>query len=246
VTALTIVLPCYDEAERLPEALERYLAHFPGGVDGVELLVVDDGSRDQTRAVAEQVAARDPRVRVLHRRPNRGKGFAVRTGMLAGRGERLVFTDADASYGPDEVERVVRALDHAAVAIGRRGELLLAGPLLRRLASRVFNLAMRLLLGLPFHDTQCGLKAFRRDAARELFGRAMVDGFAFDAETLFLARRLGLAVVEVPVSPEARDGSKVRLAVDALRMLRDMWRVRRTAAAGRYEDAPTAISDPAG
>jgi len=241
VTALTIVLPCYQEAERLPRALERYLAHF----SAVELLVVDDGSSDQTLAVAEAVAARDRRVRAIRCPTHRGKGFAVRTGMLAGRGDRLVFTDADASYGPEQVERVLRALDGAAVAIGRRGDLETSGPLLRRLASRVFNRAMRLLLGLPFRDTQCGLKGFRREAARELFGRTRVDGFAFDAEVLFLARRLGLAVAEVPVSPEVRDGSKVRLAVDALRMLRDTWRVRRAAAGGAYDQAAASASQRA-
>jgi len=245
VTALTIVLPCYQEADRLPTALERYLAHFSAGVRGVELLVVDDGSTDQTLAVAEAIAARDRRVRVLRCPTHRGKGFAVRTGMLAGRGDRLVFTDADASYGPDQVERVLRALDGAPVAIGRRGDLETSGPVLRRLASRVFNQAMRRLLGLPFRDTQCGLKGFRRDAARELFGRTRVDGFAFDAEVLFLARRLGLTVAEVPVSAELREGSKVRLAVDALRMLRDTWRVRRAAAGGLYDRAVAPVRGPA-
>ena len=156
-----------------------------------------------------------------------------------------MFTDADGSYDPDQVERVLHALDGAPVAIGRRGELETSGPVLRRLASRVFNQAMRRLLGLPFRDTQCGLKGFRREAATELFGRTKVDGFAFDAEVLFLARRLGLTVAEVPVSPEMRDGSKVRLAVDALRMLRDTWRVRRAAAAGAYDQAATPASDPA-
>jgi dolichyl-phosphate beta-glucosyltransferase len=245
VTALTIVLPCYQEAERLPTALERYLAHFSAGRLGVEVLVVDDGSTDHTLAVAEAIAARDRRVRVLRCPTHRGKGFAVRTGMLAGRGDRLVFTDADGSYDPDQVERVLHALDGAPVAIGRRGELETSGPVLRRLASRVFNQAMRRLLGLPFRDTQCGLKGFRREAATELFGRTRVDGFAFDAEVLFLARRLGLTVAEVPVSPEMRAGSKVRLAVDALRMLRDTWRVRRAAAAGAYDQAATPASDPA-
>jgi glycosyltransferase involved in cell wall biosynthesis len=245
VTALTIVLPCYQEAERLPAALEGYLAHFATGGADVELLVVDDGSTDQTLAAAEAAAGRDRRVRVLRCPAHRGKGFAVRTGMLAGRGDRLVFTDADGSYGPDEVERVLRALDGAPVAIGRRGDLETSGPLLRRLASRVFNRAMRRLLGLPFRDTQCGLKGFRREAAKELFGRTRVDGFAFDAEVLFLARRLGLTVAEVPVSPEMREGSKVRLAVDAVRMLRDTWRVRRAAAAGAYDPAATPVRGPA-
>jgi dolichyl-phosphate beta-glucosyltransferase len=245
VTAVTIVLPCYQEAERLPAALDRYLAHFSAGRLGVEVLVVDDGSTDHTLAAAEAIAARDRRVRVLRCPTHRGKGFAVRTGMLAGRGDRLVFTDADGSYDPDQVERVLHALDGAPVAIGRRGELETSGPVLRRLASRVFNQAMRRLLGLPFRDTQCGLKGFRREAATELFGRTKVDGFAFDAEVLFLARRLGLTVAEVPVSPEMRAGSKVRLAVDALRMLRDTWRVRRAAASGAYDQAATPASDPA-
>jgi hypothetical protein len=123
------------------------------------------------------------------------------------------------------------------VAIGARlGSQAGAGPPLRRLASRVFNRVMRLLLGLPFTDTQCGLKGFRRDAAEAVFRRARVDGFAFDAETLLVARRLGIEVVEVPVRAEERQGSKVRLGGDALRMLGDVWRMRRAAAAGAYDE----------
>jgi dolichyl-phosphate beta-glucosyltransferase len=246
VTALTIILPCYNEAERLPDALATYLAAFPLDPGAVEVLVVDDGSTDATLAVAGAVAAVDARVRVLRAHPNHGKGFAVRTGMLAARGERVVFTDADGSYTPAEVERVARALTGADVAIGaRRGLDEPGGPVLRRLASRVFNLAMRLVLGLPYPDTQCGLKGFRRGAARQLFERARVDGFAFDAEALFLAGRLGLEVTEVPVRAEERDGSKVRLAADALRMLRDMWGVRRAARAGLY-DRREQVRDPTG
>ena len=109
-------------------------------------------------------------------------------------------------------------------------------PLLRRLASPVFNRAMRLLLGLPYADTQCGLKGFRRDAAEALFGRARVEGFAFDAEVLLIASRLGIEVVEVPVVAEDRQGSKVRLGGDALRMLGDVWKVRRAAADGAYDE----------
>jgi glycosyltransferase involved in cell wall biosynthesis len=239
VTALTIILPCFNEAARLPTALAAYLDWFPVGPDQVEVLVVDDGSTDDTLAVADAAAAVDPRVRVLRSQPNCGKGFAVRTGMLAARGDLVVFTDADGSYTPAEVERVAQALASADVAIGARGDPDAGdGPVLRRLASRVFNRAMRLLLSLPYQDTQCGLKGFRREAARELFTRARVDGFAFDAEALFLAGRLGLEVAEVPVRAEERHGSKVRLAVDALRMLRDMWGVRRAAQAGGYDLSP--------
>lgn len=245
MTTLTIILPCFNEAGRLPIALATYLAWFPASPDEVEVLVVDDGSTDTTLAVADTAASGDPRVRVLRTRTNHGKGSAVRTGMLAARGDRVVFTDADGSYAPAEVERVAAALAGADVAIGARGDLDAgSGPVLRRLASRVFNRAMRLLLGLDFHDTQCGLKGFRREAAEAVFRRARVDGYAFDAEALLLAHRLGLEVVEVPVRAEDRAGSKVHLAGDAVRMLADVWAVRRAAARGAYDEAP--VRDPAG
>ncbi|HEX2373340.1 MAG TPA: dolichyl-phosphate beta-glucosyltransferase [Actinomycetota bacterium] len=233
---LSIVLPCLDEAERLPGTLAAYLTWFPPSRAEVELIVVDDGSTDGTTAIADQVAAGDPRVLVVRTTRNRGKGYAVRTGIQAAQGELVVFTDADGSYGPEQLERVVAALEQAPVAIGARlGSQAGAGPPLRRLASRVFNRIMRLLLGLPFSDTQCGLKGFRRDAAEAVFQRTRVDGFAFDAEALLVARRLGIEVVEVPVRAEERQGSTVRLGGDALRMLADVWKVRRAAARGAYD-----------
>jgi dolichyl-phosphate beta-glucosyltransferase len=233
--ALSLIFPCYNEAERLPRTLASYLAALSPRPGEVEVLVVDDGSTDQTAAVASDIAADDARVRVVGGRANRGKGFAVRTGVLAAEGQLIVFTDADGSYGPCEVDRVVAALADAPVAIGSREVGAATGPLARRLASRQFNHAIQRLLGLPFHDTQCGLKGFRRQAALELFGRARLDGFAFDAEVLFLARRLGLRVEEVHMQAEEREGSKVRLAVDALRMLRDVLKVSRRAATGGYD-----------
>jgi glycosyltransferase involved in cell wall biosynthesis len=244
MTRLSVVLPAFDEADRLPRALTGYLAWLP---EDAELVVVDDGSTDGTREITDAAAARDARVRVLHSTRNHGKGYAVRTGILAAAGELIVFTDADGSYGPAEIDRVTAALERAPIAIGVRRAELAAGRLVRRLASRGFNLAMRSLLGLPFDDTQCGLKGFRRDAAAAVFGRARLDGFAFDAEALFLARRLGIEVVEVPVIADHQEGSKVRLAVDALRMLTDMRRVRRAAARGLYDDASQLPGpDPAG
>ncbi|HZD70053.1 MAG TPA: dolichyl-phosphate beta-glucosyltransferase [Actinomycetes bacterium] len=242
--ALSIVFPCFNEAGRLPHTMERYQASFPEDPAAVEFVIIDDGSTDSTFAVAEKTATGDPRVRVLRSEPNHGKGFAVRIGVLSAEGELVVFTDADGSYGPEQLARVVRALERAPVAIGSRTATTETaegpaappvGPALRRAASRVFNAAMRLTLGVPFQDTQCGLKGFRRDAARALFGRARMDGFAFDAEILFLARRLGYEVIEVPVRATDRDGSKVRLAVDAIRMLGEVWSVRRAAARGAYD-----------
>jgi dolichyl-phosphate beta-glucosyltransferase len=244
-SSLSIVLPCLDEAERLPGTLAAYLAHFPPTRAEVELIVVDDGSTDGTTAIADQIAAADPRVRVVRTPHNHGKGYAVRIGIQAAQGELVVFTDADGSYGPEQMERVVAALERAPVAIGARlGSQPGGGSPLRRLASPVFNRVMRLLLGLPFSDTQCGLKGFRRDAAEALFQRARVDGFAFDAEALLVARRLGLEVVEVPVTAEERQGSKVRLRGDVLAMLADVWKVRRAAARGAYDE--TRVRDVAG
>jgi dolichyl-phosphate beta-glucosyltransferase len=236
--ALTLILPCYNEAERLPGTLGAYLDRLSRVPGQVEVLVVDDGSTDATFAVASAIAAGDARVRVLRTEPNHGKGFAVRAGMLTGHGELVVFTDADGSYGPGDVERVAAALAGAPVVIGSRDLRSSDGSPTRQLASKLFNLAIRALLGLPFRDTQCGLKGFRRQAALEVFGRARIDGFAFDVEVLYLARRLGLPVAEVEVRAQERDGSKVRVVVDAVHMLREALMVRRADAAGAYDRSP--------
>ena len=226
--ALTVILPCYNEAERLPGTLQVLLAHLSSAPGEVEVLVVDDGSTDATVTVAEAAAAADRRVRVrvLSYQPNRGKGFAVRTGMLAARGELVIFTDADGSYRPSDLDRIMGALAQAPVAIGTRASA--SGPVARRAASRVFNLAIRGALGLPFGDTQSGLKGFQRAAAQEIFSQARVDGFAFDVEVLWLARQLGLEVTEVDVQALERQGSKVQMLADALAMLGEVWTVRRT------------------
>jgi dolichyl-phosphate beta-glucosyltransferase len=238
--ALTVILPCYNEAERLPGTLQALLAHLSAAPGEVEVLVVDDGSTDATVTVAEAVAATDRRLRVLSYGPNRGKGFAVRTGMLAAQGDLVVFTDADGSYQPSDLDRIVAALDQAPVAIGSRAGGA-NGSLARRAASRVFNLAIRGSLGLPFGDTQSGLKGFRRPAAQQIFSQTRVDGFAFDVEVLWLARQLRLEVTEVQVQALERQGSKVQMVADALEMLGEVWTVRRartTCADGEVGSAP--------
>ena len=242
--ALTVILPCYNEAERLPGTLQALLAHLSAAPGEVQVLVVDDGSTDGTVAVAEAVAAVDGRVKVLSYRPNRGKGFAVRTGMLAAQGELVVFTDADGSYQPGDLDRIVAALGQVPVAIGTRaGDA--SGPVARRVASRVFNLAIRGALGLPFGDTQSGLKGFRRAAAQQIFGQARVDGFAFDVEVLWLARQLRLEVAEVRVQAMEREGSKVQMVADALEMLGEVWTVRRARTSYAHGKSTSAGVPPA-
>ena len=241
--ALTVILPCYNEAERLPGTLQALLTHLSAAPGKVEVLVVDDGSTDATVTVAEAVAAADRRVRVLSYGPNRGKGFAVRTGMLAAQGDLVVFTDADGSYRPGDLDRIVEALDQAPVAIGSRaGDP--SGPVARRAASRVFNLAIRGTLGLPFGDTQSGLKGFRRPAARQIFRQARVDGFAFDVEVLWLARQLRLEVTEVQVQAMERQGSKVQMVADALEMLGEVWAVRRARTSRAHAEGGSAPIPP--
>jgi glycosyltransferase involved in cell wall biosynthesis len=242
-TALTVILPCYNEAERLPQTLQALLAYLSGIPGQVEVLVVDDGSTDATVMAADAVAAVDRRVRVLSHQPNRGKGFAVRTGMLAAEGELIVFTDADGSYGPSDVDRIVRALARAPVAIGARTSGT-SRQVARRTASRVFNLAIRSSLGLPFGDTQSGLKGFRRAAARQIFSQTRVDGFAFDVEVLWLARQLKLDVAEVAVQAMERQGSKVRMLADALGMLREVRAIGRVRTNGASVDVGKASNPP--
>jgi len=241
--ALTVILPCYNEAERLPGTLQALLTHLSAPPGKVEVLVVDDGSSDATVTVAEAVAAADRRVRVLSYGPNRGKGFAVRTGMLAAQGDLVVFTDADGSYQPSDLDRIVGALDRAPVAIGTRaGDP--SGPIARRAASRVFNLAIRGTLGLPYGDTQSGLKGFWRPAAQQIFSQARVDGFAFDVEVLWLARQLGLEVAEVRVQAMERQGSKVQMVADALEMLGEVWAVRRARTSRAHAEGGSAPIPP--
>jgi glycosyltransferase involved in cell wall biosynthesis len=240
IRSLSIVIPAYDEADRLPATLERvmrFLAEQP--LDAFEVLVVDDGSRDATAAAAESAAARWPQVRLLRNPGNRGKGYAVRHGMLEARYDWILFTDADLSAPIEEFTRLEAAIARtgAAAAIGSRGlDSALIGvhqPGLRETAGRFFNLVMRLATGLPFKDTQCGFKLFRRDAAREIFSRQLLERFGFDVEILFIARLMKIPVVEVPVRWDHVEGSKVSLLA-GLNGFVDIWRVLRNYWAGRY------------
>ena len=234
---LSVVVPAYGEAERIGATiagLRNALSPIEG--DGVELIVVDDGSTDGTSAAAREAGA--DQVVTLPR--NRGKGAAVRTGMLVGRGRTIAFTDADLSYAPDQVLRLLAEVEAGwDVVVGSRKHIetnvLVQGRRLRELSGRVFNvLTLGVLLG-QYRDTQCGLKAFRSDVARRLFSNARIDGFAFDVEIFHLIERYRLSLLEIPVDLANSETSTVRVGVEVVRMLRDLFRVRRWASQGVYD-----------
>jgi glycosyltransferase involved in cell wall biosynthesis len=233
--SISIIVPAYNEEKRLPsslEAIESYLSRTHW--DFAEVVVVDDGSRDRTAQVA-----RDGGARVVANPGNRGKGYTVRHGILEAKGEWALVTDADLSSPIEELDNLWRAAarEKAQVAIGSRAmDRSLIGvhqPLFRESVGRFFNLAMRLITGLPFRDTQCGFKLFETRAAREIFARQRLDGFGFDVEVLYIARSLGFAAVEVPVKWNDVAGTKVSLWRGVAAFL-DPLKVRWYGATGRY------------
>lgn len=229
---LSIVVPAYNEEQRIGSSLERMLAYFAHRA--VEILVVDDGSTDATAAVVQRAAAQHGCVQLLGYGQNRGKGFAVRYGMLRARAPRVLFSDADLATPIEEVEKLEACLDDGYdIAIGSRdvkgSQLLKRQSLLREYGGRLFNRMVRIVAVPGIHDTQCGFKLFTRPAAQAIFQRCKVDHFAFDVEVLYLAIRLfGFRVAEAPVRWAHQEGSKVRFLRDARRMILTLVGIRLT------------------
>jgi dolichyl-phosphate beta-glucosyltransferase len=238
--SISIVIPAYNEERRLAATLDSVLAYLaPKGWRFIEVLVVDDGSTDGTARLVERFAAKHPAVRLVRNPGNRGKGYSVRHGMLEAKGDWILFTDADLSAPIHELDRLLAGSEGGAeVVIGSRAlNRSLIGvhqSFFRESAGRIFNLCTRVLLGLPFHDTQCGFKLFGARAAREVVRRQRLERFGFDAEVLFIARRLGFRAVEVPVRWNHSEGTKVSMFRDSLNMFLDLLRVRWNSLVGRY------------
>lgn len=235
---LSVVVPAFQEGMQAGRAV-RELRHALAAVaadGGLEIVVVDDGSTDATADAARAAGA--DQVLVLPR--NRGKGAAVRTGMLAARGRTIVYTDADLSYPPVQILGLLELVEDGwDVVVGSRRHVdtttLVRARRLREVTGRVFNaLTSAVLLG-QYRDTQCGLKAFRSDVARVIFSKQRLDGFAFDVEIFHLAERYRLSLTEAPVTLANSTRSTVRVVDAALRMMRDLARVRRWAASGVYD-----------
>ena len=231
----SVTIPCYNEASRIGETVRAILEYLETECPDAELIVVNDGSTDTTSTIVrEALSAAKIQNQLLENFPNRGKGAAVRTGLLAATKPIGLFFDADLSTPLTEIPKVIEPIANGDVdlAFGSRAlDRKLIGvhqPWRREQAGRVFNLIVKLATGMPFWDTQCGFKAFRLDVCRPILEKAHTIGFAFDVELLFRAHRAGLRLREVPVCWNHAEGSKVRVIHDSLAMLREVIALRMT------------------
>ena len=241
--ALSIVIPAYNEESRLGDSIRKILGYVQREELNTELIIVDDGSTDSTTQIAKQACAESPTIdtKVIRYKENRGKGFAVKTGMIASESDIVLFSDADLSSPIEELPKLVdpirtgkldvafgsRALDRNLIGVHQ--------PWRREQGGRVFNLFVRTLTGLPFWDTQCGFKAFNMKKFRPLLNVMTIDRFGFDVEFLFIAHHAGLRLKEIPVRWNDCDGSKVNVLRDSLRMFSEIRQIRQNSKREIYE-----------
>jgi len=228
---LSVVVPCYNEEQRLPRTIELIERYLDARGEPYELILVDDGSADETRKVMDEAAARHPAVKIVLLPKNRGKGRALAEGVQVSRGETVLVTDADLSTPIDELPKLEAALAKGAgVAIGSRAvrgsRVELAQPIYRVLMGKVFNLIVQAVLLPGIWDTQCGFKLFRGDIARDVFAGLTTDGFGYDPEVLYLAKKKGMRIAEVPVVWRNSAPTKVSAVRSSLDMFRHVLRVR--------------------
>jgi dolichyl-phosphate beta-glucosyltransferase len=237
---ISIVIPAYNEGARIGKALREVLHCVHQRDWHAEILVVNDGSTDRTASMVEEFAQAHPEVRLLNNDRNRGKGFSVRHGVLHAVGEIVMFTDADLSAPMEEAELLFTALHQGAdIAIGsrwlERNRQTLKQPLYRQFFGRCFNAITRLVMGLPFADTQCGFKAFRRPVAQTIFQLQRIERWGFDPELLFIALKRGYKIQEVPVTWGHDERSRLSYLKDGIKMLEEIAYIRWEAFAGAYD-----------
>jgi len=235
----SIIIPAYNEGMRVTATLKRVFSYAAERGWDAEVIVVNDGSRDNTAEIIRGFGEGNARLRLLENPGNRGKGYSVRNGMLHAQGEILLFSDADLSSPIEEAEKLFAALAAGAdVAIGSRwlqSDLQTQRqPLHRQLFGRTFNLMLRVTLGLTFKDTQCGFKAFTRRAASAIFPLQQIERWGFDPELLFLANKLGFKVAEVPVAWAHSEGSRLSPVRDGAKMFVEMLKIRWNSISGKY------------
>lgn len=246
----SIVIPAYNESARLGATLEKVLAYVHSQQWNAEVLVVNDGSRDNTAEIVGEYAAKDPALRLVENSGNCGKGYSVRNGMLHALGQIVLFSDADLSSPIEEAPKLFAALEAGAdIAIGSRWlraeTQTQRQPLHRQIFGRIFNLLLRLTLGLHFADTQCGFKAFKRAAVDTIFPLQKIERWGFDPEILFLARKFGFKVKEVPVAWGHSGGTRIHPLIDGSRMFQEMLRIRWYDLTGKYDGNSIPPAHPA-
>jgi dolichyl-phosphate beta-glucosyltransferase len=228
---LSIVIPAYNEALRIGRTLDRIDEYLKGYGPSYEIIVVDDGSNDDTAGVVRKAAEKHPAIVLVQNGRNRGKGHSVKQGVLSSRGRFVLMSDADLSTPIEEIGKLFKALEEGYdIAIGSRSvsgsEILKKQAWHRQLMGKTFNKIVRIIAVSGFRDTQCGFKLFTGDAARIVFDRQRIEGFAFDVETLYLAKKMGLRIREVPVVWVNSPDSRVSIFRDPLKMLRDILKIR--------------------
>jgi glycosyltransferase involved in cell wall biosynthesis len=235
---ISIIIPAYNEELRLPKSLERIRAYLDAKRISSEVIVVDDGSSDGTVQFMESQIAAWPGLRLVKNPGNRGKGYSVRHGTLEAQGKVILFTDADLSAPIEEADKLLAALATHDVAIGSRAMdrslIVVHQPWTREIAGMVFNTIVRVVLGLNIEDTQCGFKAFRREKSQIIFQQQRIERFGFDPELLFLAKRNGLTIAEVPVRWANAEGTTVSMWDGIRAMFFEVAKVRWNAMTGKY------------
>jgi len=246
---LSIVIPSFNEDLRLPTTLREISSYIRSSRRETEVIVVDDGSTDRTSDVANSFRGEIERLRVVANNKNRGKGYSVRHGMMEARGRVVLFTDADLSAPIAEADKLLAALADHDVAIGSRAMdrslISVRQSLFREYAGIIFNFIVRAILRLPFVDTQCGFKAFRRERCRVIFEQQRIERFGFDPEILYLARHHGLSSAEIPVRWAHSPATKVSMWRDSIQMFLDVFVIRWNSHSGRYPRSSTSIASAA-
>src|SRR5580698_6863037 len=240
--ALSIIIPAYNEHARIEGTLERVMSCVQRLGWDAEVLVVDDGSTDETAEIVHKWMEHHPRLHLVQNPGNKGKGYSVRNGLLQAAGDIVMFTDADLSAPMEEAQRLLDAIaDGADVAIGSRWmdrtRQTIHQPLYRQFFGRCFNWVTRTIMGLPYKDTQCGFKAFKREAAQVIFRLQTIERWGFDPEILFIARKLNYTITEVPVTWGHDERSRMSYLKDGMKMLEDMAVIRSNSIRGRYDAA---------
>ena len=239
VLPISIVIPAYNESARLGRTLDQVLNFVHQQAWRAEIIVVNDGSSDQTAELVRTYTRQDSTVRLLSNPGNRGKGYSVRNGILHAKGEFILFTDADLSSPIEEAPKLFQALENGAdIAIGSRWvrpELQTQRQsVTRQVLGRVFNGFLRFFLRLKFNDTQCGFKALRQHSAKTIFPLQRIEGWGFDPEILFLAQKMDFTIAEVPVLWAHDDGTRIHPFIDGAKMITDMIRIRWYDLSGKY------------